>query len=77
MIWQDWVISMVGWSFSLALLPSVLYKAKPARLSCVLTGVGLLILAFTMATLELWMSCASNILCGSLWLVLLFQRRVT
>ena len=75
MNWQDWVISTVGWSFSLALLPSVLGKFKPAKLSCAWTGLGLLVVAVAMATLNLWLSCASNILCGSLWLIMFFQRR--
>uniref|UniRef100_A0A6H2A1K2 Uncharacterized protein n=1 Tax=viral metagenome TaxID=1070528 RepID=A0A6H2A1K2_9ZZZZ len=76
MFWQDWVISIIGWVFGIALLPSVLGKNKPAKSSCLLTGVGLLIMGITMATMSLWMSFASNMLCGSLWLAMLFQRRI-
>jgi len=76
MIWQDIVIMVVCFSFALALMPTVRAKEKPAKITCAWTGIGLLILAGCMGSVGLLLSMGANTLCGSIWLLLFFQRRI-
>lgn len=74
-MWQDTVMMVGGFTFALALLPSVLTSSKPNRLTCLLTGTVLGVFAMTFATLDLWLSCIAVGVTASLWFVLLFQSR--
>ena len=75
MIWQDIVIMAACFGFAFALIPSIVGKGKPARWSCGLTAFLLAVIGFCFATLQLWLSMASEIVCIIAWLILLFQRR--
>ena len=77
MIWQDIVISIVCWCFALFLIPSILSKTnKPAKSSCIMTAIGLLVIGVCFATLKLWGSFASELSGVTAWMILFFQRRV-
>ena len=60
MIWQDIVLMIGGFGFSLALIPAVRSKDKPPRSSCLMTGSILGIFAITYATLGLWLAFLST-----------------
>ncbi len=75
MIWQDILMMVGGFIFSVALLPSVLGKEKPARSSCLITGTILTSYVVAMATLGLWLSAGATVLTATMWFVLLLQRR--
>ena len=74
MAWQDLIIAAGQWVFLLALLPSIFGKDKPALSTSILTSTVLAVLAFTYATLSLWVSTISGILVSSAWLVLAVQK---
>ena len=75
MIWQDIVIMIACFSFSLALIPSIRGKNKPEKNSCLFTILGLTAIAVCFATLRLWLSFASEIAAITAWSILLVQRR--
>ena len=72
--WQDVVISLGGYIFLIALIPSILSKDKPARSTSILSGGVLLVFAFTYATLDLWSSMISTSLLSVGWLFLGWQK---
>ena len=76
MIWQDVLMMLGGFGFSIGLLPSVLGKNKPAKSSCLITGIILTSYVVAMATLGLWLSAGSTTLTATMWFILLFQKRV-
>lgn len=75
MIWQDYVLMVGGFIFSIALLPSIFGKNKPARSTCFLTGSVLTVYCTVYGTLGLWLALTSGVLTALCWWVLLFQRR--
>lgn len=74
MMWQDILLMVGGFIFSLALIPSILSKDKPAISTSLMTGVILLVYAFTYFTLNLWLATIAVTLTGVLWLVLAAQK---
>ena len=75
MIWQDVVLMIGGFVFSIALIPSIRGKQKPAKSSCLLTGSALTVYSIVYFTLGLWLACVSGVLTALAWWILLFQRR--
>lgn len=75
MIWQDYAIMAIQFSFALALLPAVFGKEKPDRWACLMTSVLLYVMAFVMATLALKLASLSSFVVGTVWVILLVQRR--
>ena len=73
--WQDILIMLGGFGFSIALIPSVRGKQKPPRSSCVLTGVILASYCIAFVTMGLWLSTLSTSLTALMWFILLFQKR--
>lgn len=73
--WQDYVLAIGQALFVLALLPALPVAApKPPRVTCVITGLVLLVFAATLTTLALWWAATMNALCGAVWLYLLRRR---
>lgn len=75
MIWQDVVIMVAVFGFSLALIPSIRGKDKPSRKTCIITICLLILVAVSFATLHFWLSLAANLTNTVAWSVLLFQKR--
>lgn len=75
MIWQDIVIMFSCFGFSLALIPSIRGKNKPARLTCLMTALLLTTIAVCFGSLKLYLAMVSEITAVIAWSVLLFQRR--
>lgn len=74
-IWQDAVLMVTGFLFSVALIPTIKAKEKPAKLTCLLTAACLAINSVCLATLGLWLAFISVVLSDMVWWVLLFQKR--
>jgi amino acid permease len=75
MIWQDIVIMIACFGFAIALVPSIIGKRKPEKLSCAITIILLIAIAISFATLGLWLSFGSEITAIVAWGILLFQKR--
>ena len=74
MLWQDWIIAIGGFCFSIALIPSIRGKDKPPASTSVLTAFFLYVFAICFATLGMWLSMSSEILSGIAWTILLIQK---
>jgi len=74
MHWQDLVISIGQIIFSIALIPMVLGKDKPALISSVITGIVLMIYALTYITIQFWFGSLMTIITGGIWLLLAYQK---
>lgn len=73
-IWQDIVVAVVSLMFGLILIPQLVevYRGKTTLnlFSASITTIGLYILAATFLTLDLWLSFLSDIIAGTVWLLL-------
>lgn len=74
-MWQDIIIMIACFGGSLALVPSIRGKNKPAKSSCVLTIIILVAIAVCFATLNLWLSLLATMSSIIAWAILLLQRR--
>ena len=75
MRWQDLTMMAVGFMFSFFLIPSILGKEKPAKITCITTVSGMAVITVCMATLELWLTTVSYSLTTIAWAILAVQRR--
>lgn len=72
-MWQDYVIAVVGLLFGFMMFPQIRDSLKGKTVNAVsagLTMLGLFVLGFTFASLDLWLSVASEFFSGGTWLVL-------
>jgi len=72
-MWQDIVIAVVCFLFGFMLFPQIrssLHGRHVNAWSAGLTSIGLFVIAIMFATLELWVSFASDVFAGSVWLLL-------
>ena len=76
MIWQDVLLMLGGFGFSIALLPAIKSKEKPPRSTCLITAVILESFCIAYSTLGLWLAFGATALACTMWFILLFQRRV-
>lgn len=76
MIWQDMVPIIGNIVFAVALIPSILSKQKPHRLSCAMTAGVLFLYAGTFWTITLWYWSLATLVTATAWTILLFQRRM-
>ena len=70
-MWQDIVIAAVSFGFGFMLIPQLLDSIKGIGFvnttTSGLTIVGIIIFGITFATLDLWLSVASEIICAIMW----------
>lgn len=74
MSWQDIVIGGGSAILTIALIPTVFDKQKPALATSLITGGMVTVFVFTFATLSLWFTAAVDIVTASIWFLLAFQR---
>jgi len=72
--WQDWIIGVGQLFFFIALLPSVFSAHKPHRWSSLMTGIVLLVFAYTFWSLGLLWGAATSALVGFTWFLLFVQK---
>lgn len=76
-MWQDIILSVGGFMFGIALIPSIRSKTdKPNKSTCAITAFFLWLYCLVYLSLNLWGALGSGILCASFWTILLLQRRV-
>ena len=73
MLWQDFIFSIGGFAFFLALLPSILSDEKPAFWTSFMTAAFLSLFVYTFTTLELWLSAVGQGLVALGWWTLTVQ----
>lgn len=76
MHWQDFVITFGQIIFSIALLPMIFSKDKPALVSSSVTGLVLLIYAVIYTTIQFWFGAAMTAVTGAIWLILAYQKYI-
>jgi hypothetical protein len=72
-MWQDYSIGIVNILFSIGLIPSILSKNKPHIYTSLLTCSCLIVLSYTMFTLNLYMSTTVTAITAFGWGILLVQ----
>ncbi len=73
-MWQDILLAVGGFMFSIALVPSILKKEPPNASTCAITALWLWTFCTVYISLELWLTLGAGILSASAWTVLLIQR---
>ncbi len=73
--WQDIVLAVGSLVFSIALIPSLRSKDKPAFATSVVTFLVLITFAITYMTLSFWFSTVAIAINALTWLVLAIQKR--
>ncbi len=71
MIWQDVLLMVGGFGFSIALLPSVVHKVKMPWVTPLVTGGILTSYLLVYATLGLWLAFTSGVITAGMWWYLL------
>lgn len=66
-MWQDLVLMAGGFTFSIALLPSVIKEVKMPLATPLITAAVLTLFAGVYATLGLWLGCVANGITAALW----------
>lgn len=74
MRWQDIVLSLSGLVFSIALIPTILSKEKPALTTDLLTCLFVALNALAFLTLSLWFAAATSTLNFIVWFVIFTQK---
>ena len=73
--WQDYVLALCSFIFSLALIPSIIGSHKPEFSTSVVTGSLLLVYSAVYFSLGLWIAGIANTVSAILWLILAEQRK--
>lgn len=77
MIWQDFVIGLMGIVFIYSLLPQIfkIFKGEGdiSLQTSGLTGTGMIVLSYTQLTLTLIFSAVISAITAILWLTIFFQ----
>ena len=76
-IWQDVLLMVGGFGFSIALLPAVLSKKKPCKATSLTTACILTSFTIVYASLYLVLACISTGITAVMWFILFFQARGT
>lgn len=75
-MWQDVILSVVGFAFTIMLLPQ-LYDAVKGKAvlnfwTCLITGLGCITIGIVDITLNLPIACAVSVSTGLMWLALMY-----
>lgn len=72
-MWQDYVLAVGAFMFTIALIPTLRGKNKPAFSTSAMTASVLVIFTVTYATLELWLATVAQAIGACAWTVLAWQ----
>jgi hypothetical protein len=72
--WQDVVLSAGNIFFCLTLIPMLRQPARPPLLTCIPTGLALVIGGLVFATLHLWLTALTQTITGLQWLALALKK---
>lgn len=73
---NDYIIAVIGFIFSIVLIPTLLNKKSvvPA-FSSLLSSAGLYTIAIIFLNLSLWVASLSEFLCATVWIAIFIWRR--
>lgn len=74
MTWQDIVLAASGLILSVSLVPTIRGHDKPALSTGLVTTMVIAVVIFTMATMGLWLSAATNLLIFAAWGTITYQK---
>ena len=72
--WQDVVLAAGNIFFCFTLIPMLRHPVRPPLLTCIPTGLALLIGGFVFASLHLWLTALTQTVTGLQWLALVFKK---
>jgi hypothetical protein len=72
--WQDAVLAAGNVFFCFTLIPMLRHPVRPPLLTCIPTGLALLVGGFVFATLHLWLTAATQTVTGLQWLALTLKK---
>jgi hypothetical protein len=72
--WQDLVLAAGNVFFCFTLIPMLRQPVRPPLLTCIPTGLALVIGGLVFATLHLWLTALTQIVTGLQWLALVFKK---
>ena len=72
--WQDLVLAAGNVFFCFTLIPMLRHPVRPPLLTCIPTGLALVIGGVVFATLHLWLTALTQIVTGLQWLPLVFKK---
>jgi hypothetical protein len=72
--WQDVVLAAGNVFFCFTLIPMLRHPVRPPLLTCIPTGLALLIGGFLFASLHLWLTALTQIVTGLQWLALTLKK---
>jgi hypothetical protein len=72
--WQDAVLAAGNVFFCFTLIPMLRHPVRPPLLTCIPTGLALLIGGLVFATLHLWLTALTQTVTGLQWLALVFKK---
>jgi D-alanyl-lipoteichoic acid acyltransferase DltB (MBOAT superfamily) len=73
-MWQDTVIAVCQLAFLPAMWPTIKGKDKPPVSTCVMNVIIVCIIAFSLATLQLWFAFTTAMLIALTWAILAVQK---
>jgi type II secretory pathway component PulF len=74
-MWQDFVIMGISFMYAVFLIPQLRDVLNGARVNLAttsLTGIGLLIMAYTYSTVGWWAAFVSSVIAAGMWLTLFY-----
>jgi hypothetical protein len=72
--WQDVVLAAGNVFFCFTLIPMLRHPVRPPLLTCIPTGLALLIGGLVFASLHLWLTALTQTVTGLQWLILVFKK---
>lgn len=72
--WQDEALAAGNIFFCFTLVPMLRHPGRPPLLTCIPTGVALLIGGLVFATLHLWLTALTQTITGVQWLALALKK---
>lgn len=73
-MWQDYIFSVAGIFFTIALLPSLFSVDKPAITTSIMNGCILIAIIATYISLSLWLSALITVSTCLIWFTLAWQK---
>ena len=75
-MWQDFALSVIGIVFTLMLIPQLLDSARGKAIlnywTCLITGIGCLVMGCVYLTLDLPISAIVSFTTGTMWIAILY-----
>jgi len=74
MIWQDYILAIIGIMFSIALIPAIRSNEKPLFVTCFINGIFLVLASICYASLFLLWASITSAITAICWWILAIQK---